>query len=116
MTRMIFRLIATAAGVPLSVYLLEGVNAGDWGQALIAGGALAAAYLVLRPLAKLITGALGLLTLGLLSILIDAWLVQLCAYALPGRFMVESFGWALACAVIVNTLRCLVGGLFRKRK
>jgi len=116
MTNMIFRLIATVAGVPLSVYLLEGVNALDWTQAVIAGGMLAAFYLVLRPIARLVTGVFNFLTLGLLSILIDGWMVQLCAQALEGKFTVDSYWWAVACAVIVNVLRFIMGGFRRKKK
>ena len=116
MTNMIFRLIATVAGVPLSVYLLEGVNAADWTQAVIAGGMLAAFYLVLRPIARLVTGVFNFLTLGLLSILIDGWMVQLCAQVLEGKFSVDSYWWAVACAVIVNVLRFLIGGMRKHKK
>lgn len=116
MVNMIFRLIATVAGVPLGVYLLEGVNAADWGQAVIAGGMLAAFYLVLRPIARLVTGVFNFLTLGALSILIDGWMVHLCAQVLEGKFSVDSYWWAVACAVIVNVLRFIMGGFRRKKK
>lgn len=116
MTNMMFRLIATVAGVPLSVYLLEGVRAADWEQAVIAGGILALLYLVLRPIVRLVTGVFNFLTLGILSVLIDGWMVQLCTQILKGKFEVDGFGWAVACAVVVNLLRLIVGKLRKRSK
>lgn len=115
MVRMIFKLVATVAAIPLSVHFLPGVHAASLETALIAGGILAALYLVLRPIARLITGVFNWLTLGLLSVFIDAWLVKLCTMALDGQFTVDNFLWAAACALVVNALRFVLGGLFKKR-
>ena len=115
MVRMLFKLAATVAAVPLSAHFLPGVHVANLEAALIAGGILAGLYLVLRPIARLITGVFNWLTLGLLSIFIDAWLVKLCTMALEGQFTVDNFLWAAACALVVNAMRFVLGGLFKKR-
>ena len=112
MVRMLFKLAATVVAVPLCVHFMPGVHAANLETALIAGGILAGLYLVLRPIARLITGVFNWLTLGLLSVFLDAWLVKLCQMAMEGQFTVDHFGWAIACALAVNALRFVVGGLF----
>ena len=115
MTSMIFRMIATVAAMPLCVYLLPGVSAPDYVISLVAGAALALMYLVLRPVFKLVLGVFNLFTLGLLYVALDAWLVQLCAQAMPQVLRVESFWWALAASGVINALRGLAGALFHKK-
>lgn len=114
MTRTIFQMIATIAAVPLCAHYLQGVQVVDMRYALIAGTVLSLIYLVLRPLVKLVTKVFSFLTLGLLSVVIDAWMVNLCALLTEGAFSVDSFWWACAVALVVNALRFVVGLLFRR--
>lgn len=116
MARMIFKLAATVAAVPLCVHFLPGVHATSLEAALIAGGILALLYLVLRPIAKLITGVFNFFTLGLLSIFIDAWLVWLCTLALKGQFRVDGVLWTVVCALAVNVIRFVLGLFAKKEK
>lgn len=115
MTRMVFQMLATIGAVPLCVHYLEGVHAPDLQFSLIAGVILALVYLLLRPLVRLVTKVFSILTLGLLSIVIDAWLVQFCQMFMNNGFYVDSFWWAALVAIIVNVLRFLVGMFFKKK-
>lgn len=108
----LFKILVTVAALPLCVHYLPGVWASDMTYAALAGGVLAGIYLVFRPVVKLLTKALTFLTLGALSLIIDAWLIELCALLMQGRFRVDSFLWALLVALIVNLLRLLIGILF----
>jgi len=111
---MIAELIATAGGVVLAEYLLDGVTSPDWQAALIAGGALALAYLLLRPILRLLTKPLGCLTLGLIGTLVDTALVWICAMYLPQYLTVSSLLFAAGTALIVNVCRAAAGLLFPK--
>jgi len=115
MTRTIFQMLVTIAAIPACVHYLEGVHATDMTYSLIAGVVMAVIYLVLRPAAKLVTKALTFLTLGLLSIVVDAWLVQLCALFMKGNFGVDSIWWAALVALIINAARLIVGALFGRK-
>ncbi len=116
MRSMALRFLACVGAVPLSVYLLPGVTAPDYTYAVVAGAVLGVIYLVLRPVMKLLLGLLGLITLGLIYVLLDAWLVQLCGWIMEGKFQVENFWWALATALIVNVARGIFGKLFKPAK
>jgi Predicted membrane protein len=115
MSGTIFQMLITVAAIPLCDYYLSGVHATDMTYALIAGAVMAAIYLILRPIAKLVTKALSFLTLGLLSIIVDAWLVQLCALFMKGNFQVDSIWWAALVALIINAARFIIGLLFGKK-
>ncbi len=114
---MIAELLATIAAVPLCVYLLEGVTAVDMQYAVMVGVCLAAVNLILRAPLHFLTKPLGCLTLGIFGTVVDAVLVELCAYLadqylLPGGFAVASFPWAIGVALCVNILRGVARLLF----
>ena len=113
MRSIIARFLACVGAVPLCVYLLPGVTAQDYTYAIVAGAVLGLIYITLRPVAKLLLGVFNVFTLGLLYVLLDAWLVQLCSSFMLGQFYVENFWWALATALIVNVLRSIFGKMFK---
>lgn len=119
MTSMVIRFLACVAAVPLCTYLFDPhvtVQGGDYTYAVIAGAVLGLIYLVLRPVMKLLLSILGILTLGLVYVLLDAWLVMLCCWVTEGKFQVEGFWWALAVAAVVNVSRSIFGKMFKSRK
>ena len=111
---MLAEFIATIGGMMLAVHLLPGLTAPDWKASALAGVIMAVLYLVIRPLAKLITKPLGCLTFGLIGIIVDTALMEACAWVMRDSLLVENVYWAAGAAVIVNTLRLLAGKLFDK--
>ena len=87
-----------------------------WRPPCKTGFALALLYLLLRPLARFLTGWLSCLSLGLSNILLDAGLVMLCAELMKESFWVAGFRYALLLALVINVARMLLGGLFKKKK
>ena len=75
------------------------------------GVVLAVLYLVLRPLMRLLLSVVNWLTLGLLYVAVDAWLVWTAIGMLDGAVTVDNFWWAVAIAFAVNAARTLVGAL-----
>lgn len=112
---MLAQAIATVAAVPVCVYLLEGVTAVSMEYALMTGAVLAVINLVLRAPLRFLTKPLGCVTMGLFGTVVDAALVELCAYFMQEGFHVASFAWALAAALIVNVLRGVLGRIFSRR-
>ena len=113
MRSMVFRFLACVGAIPLCVYLLPGVTATDYTYAVYAGAVLGVIYLILRPVAKLLLGVFNLFTLGILYVLLDAWLVQLCSWVMLDKFHVDGFLWTLATALIVNVSRSILGKMFK---
>ena len=107
--------LATIGGMMLAVHLLPGLSSPDWKASALAGAIMAVLYLVIRPLAKLITKPLGCLTFGLIGIIVDTAIVEACAWLMKDSLTVENVYWAAGAALIVNALRLLAGKLFKKK-
>lgn len=90
-------------------YLLPGVEATEPIAAVAAGTLLGLAYLILRPLLRLLTLPIGCLTLGLFNLAIDVGLIWLCSGLIDG-FAVATIVDALFSALLVNAVCAIVGG------
>jgi len=100
-------LISTGA-VAASAYLLPGVEVGTFGTALAVAVVLGILNAVLKPILILLTLPVTILTLGLFSFVITAAIVLLTASIVPG-FMVDSFWWGLAFALILGVVSAFFG-------
>lgn len=108
------RFIAGTLAVPLCCAVFPQIQAASFEAALLVGACLAVVYLALRPLLKLLTLPLGVLTLGLAGAVVDALLVYvLCTRVLPGMIVFEQIWWVAVMAVAVNVLRALAGRLVK---
>ena len=103
-----FRLLITTAAVPLCGYYLPGVRILDMTQAIILGAVLGAIYLLFRPVARLVLSVFNFCTLGLLYIVVDAWLVWTAAGFFQNGIVFQNFWWAAATAIVINVLRGVV--------
>lgn len=90
-------------------YLLPGVTAAEPQAAVAAGVILGLAYLVLRPLMRILTLPVGCLTLGIFNFVIDVGLIYLSTHLIDG-FMVDGIMSAVLSAVLVNSVCAIVGG------
>lgn len=108
MGALLARFLITALAIPLCARFMDGVIVVDLMNALILGAILGGGYTLLRPIIKLIMSVLNFCTLGLISIFVDAWAIQLAAGFVPDSVVFESYWWALAVAVAINASRMLV--------
>lgn len=99
------RFVVTVAAVPLCGEYMDGVHIADFGQGLLLGAALGLIYLLLRPLARLVTAVFNFCTLGLMHVALDAfWVWTAAGFFRPG-IQLDSVWWALAMAAVINVLR-----------
>ena len=87
---------------------MEGVIVVDLANALIVGAVLGLAYTLIRPVVRLILSVINFCTLGLVSIFVDAWFIQLAAGYVENSVVFESYWWTVAVAVAINAARTLV--------
>ncbi len=81
MLSFIIRIIGNAIALYVAFYLVPGfVVSGSWEQYLIAGLVLALLNLIVRPILKLISFPLILLTLGLFTFVINALILWMLDY------------------------------------
>lgn len=113
MLRFALRYIFGTLAFPLADYLLFGLWCRDLRSALLAGACLMLFYSVLRPLARLLSLAFNLLTLGLLGIVIDSALILLTVRLFPELVRVKGPEWAVLAALVINVVRSIAGRVVR---
>lgn len=110
----ILRFLITVAAVPVCGYFMDGVLIVDMANAILVGLCLAVIYTLLRPLIRMLLSVINFLTLGLLYVIVDAWLVVTAAGFIQNSVQFKSFWWALAVALLVNAARMIVDVLSGK--
>ena len=90
-------------------YLLPGVTAAEPQAAVAAGVILGLAYLILRPVMRILTLPVGCLTLGIFNFVIDVGMIYLSTYLIDG-LMVDGIMNMILSAVLVNSACAIVGG------
>jgi len=106
MTGLLLRWLILTAAILAAAYLLIGIEVRDFLSAFMAAAVLGILNAVLRPLLILLTLPLNILSLGLFTFVINAFLLKMASGLIPG-FEVHGFWTALAGALIIT----LVGGL-----
>jgi len=111
--KFIIRLFLSALAVVITAYLLPGVALEDYLSAIIVAGLLALLNVTVKPILVLFTFPLTIFTLGLFLLVINACMILLADYFIPG-FTVEGFWWALAFSLILSILTSLFSDLAGK--
>lgn len=109
MTRFLARLIFAALGLALAAYLLPGVSYNGLTDLLIAALLLGVVNAILRPILFVLTLPLTILTLGLFLLVLNAAMIGLVAWMLPG-FTVDGLVPGILAAIITG-LASWVGGI-----
>jgi putative membrane protein len=106
----IIKFFLTGLGVLLTAYLLPGVHVENYGQALLVALVLSIANVIVKPLLILFTIPLTVLSLGLFLLVINAIIILMVDYFVPG-FSVDGFSWALAFSLILSVFNSLFSDL-----
>lgn len=111
---MIARFIVSAVAVFVTAWALEGVTVEPWWAALIVAAVLGLVNTFIRPVVKLLSLPVNIITLGLFTLVINALMVLLCAWLVGDHFKVEGFWWAMAFSVVMTIVNWFMG-LFVKK-
>lgn len=101
MAGFILRILIVAAGLWLATALIPGIAADGIGALVWAAVALGVINAIVRPLIVLLTLPVTLLTLGLFLLVINAGMLNLADWFVPG-FRVDGFFSALFGAIVVS--------------
>jgi putative membrane protein len=110
----LLRFLLTGLAVVLTAYLLPGVDVDGYGTALLVALVLAVANVVVKPVLVLLTIPVTVLTLGLFLLAINAIIILLVDYVVPG-FEVDGFWWALFFSVILSLFNSLFADMTKER-
>ena len=107
MKGVLLRWLVLTAAVLTAAWLLDGIRVSGFLPALLAAALLGILNAVLRPLLIVLTLPLNILTLGLFTFVINALLLLLVSYLIPG-FDVVGFWTAVLGALIISAASWLL--------
>ena len=90
---------------------MRGVQLKNYWTALGVAIVLAILNLLIRPFIVLLTLPLNILTLGLFTLVINAWILMIADKMIDG-FSLDGFGWAVLFGLIISVLNSLLLILF----
>jgi putative membrane protein len=106
----LINIILTGLAVGIADYLIPGVAIQSFWTAIIVGVVMGLINALIRPLVIILTLPINILTLGLFTFVINALMILLAAWIVPG-FSVTGFWAALLFSVIVSLLKMLFNSL-----
>ena len=110
----IIRFLLSSLAVLLTSYLLPGVDVKHFGYALLVAAALSIAKVLVKPVLIILTIPVTILTLGLFLLVINALIILLVDYFVPG-FEVRGFWWALAFSLILSVFNSMFADISKDR-
>jgi putative membrane protein len=105
---LIISLLLNALSLYIASYVLDGVKIDNIQAALIAGVLLGVANFVVKPVLKLLAMPITLLTLGLFLLVINALVLLLVDYFVPG-FEIQGFLTAVLLGIVIWALNLIYG-------
>lgn len=115
MLNKIIKFLALGGVVWLCAQYLDGISVNQYTDAIIAALVLAIVNSLIRPILSIISLPITLLTFGLFSLVLTAFMVEIMDYFVSG-IDVHSFWWALLLGVIVSSANSLIDRLLNKPK
>jgi putative membrane protein len=110
MTGFILRAVISALGLWFATRWVDGLRIDDAMTLLLAGALLGIVNGFVRPLAIILTFPITLVTLGLFLLVVNAGMLSLVAWVLPG-FFVAGF-WSAFWGALIVSLTGWVGSWF----
>ncbi|HOF50561.1 MAG TPA: phage holin family protein [Candidatus Colwellbacteria bacterium] len=93
--------VISAVAIIIAAYVLPGVNVDGFLAALVLAVVLGAINAFIKPIILFLTFPINIVTLGLFTLVINAGLVILASYIVPG-FSVASFWWAMLFSIVLS--------------
>jgi putative membrane protein len=112
---MLLSWIATAAGLLIGDFFLRGVFVGGIFWALLAAALLGLVNATIKPILFILTLPINLLTLGLFTFVINAMMLGLVSWIMPG-FEVRSLMTGIGLAIVVAIVHALAVHFFGRKE
>ncbi len=107
---MLINLIVNALGFYVTAYIVPGIHIDDLQSLAIVSIVWGVLAIVLRPILILLTLPVNILSLGLFTFVINAFMILIVSSIVPG-FRVDNFGVALLGAIVLSLLNVVLGRL-----
>ena len=108
--KLIIKWLCYALAIVFIAWLLPGIEVSSFVSALIVAIVLGLINVFIKPILLFITLPLNIITLGLFTLIINAFLLWLAGYLSPG-FEVEGFWSALLGSIILSVLSTAINSM-----
>jgi putative membrane protein len=105
---LIIRWILNTLALFLVVKIVPGFFYRDWVTLAIAAAVLGLLNAIIRPILFVLTLPLTVVTLGLFLLVLNAIMLELTAWLVPG-FDINGFGWAMVGALVLSIVSLVTG-------
>lgn len=122
--RFVYRVIANAVGIWLAAELVTGVSLetdGTWQNTVVVVAVIAAVFtaanMIVRPIVKLLTFPLYILTLGLFFLVVNALMLLLTSRVTDWfdyGLHIKGFGTAVLASIIISIISTIVSAVLRQ--
>jgi putative membrane protein len=112
MTKFLLRAVIAAVGLWLATLLVSGLHISDPMTLILAALLLGICNAFVKPILVILTLPITILSLGIFLLVINAAMLALVAWMLPG-FTISGFGAALLGAIVVS-ITGLIGSMLTK--
>jgi putative membrane protein len=100
---LLIRWIVNTLALFVVVQFVPGFHSTSWVSLAIAAAVLGLLNAIVRPLLFILTLPITVVTLGLFLIVLNAIMLELTAWLVPG-FDIRGFGWAMAGALVLSVI------------
>lgn len=107
-TTILTKIILGGISVLIADFLLSGVQIDDWTTSFLLAAVIILINFTLKPLMILLTLPITLITFGLFLLVINAVVILIAAYLIPG-FQVDGFWWAMGFAIVLSLINWVFG-------
>ncbi|PLY01823.1 MAG: phage holin family protein [Desulfuromonas sp.] len=114
MQGLVLRWLILAAAIIIAAYLFPGIEISGLGTALFAAMVLGFLNAFFRPILLLLTLPINVLTLGLFTFVINAFLLQMTSGVIGG-LVVSGFGSALLGSLIISIVSGLLSSFINSQ-
>lgn len=115
MKRLVLRIAVNVFAIYLASMIIPAVVINSVGAGLLAGAVLTLLNTFVRPLLLLITLPVNLITLGLFTLTVNAWMLMLTT-SLVGGLVIPGFWLALLASLPVALVNLLLNHWFRRTR
>ena len=107
--RLIWRLLINAAAVWVAAYVIPGIDFdGEWTDLLIVAAIFGLVNAFIRPIVKLLTLPVTLVTLGLFTIVINGFMVMITTWLMDSLSLTGSFFEQFLVAILASLVISVV--------
>lgn len=105
--KLLARWLVNSVALVVAAYLLPKIDIASWQAAVIAGALLGLLNTFVRPVLRLVSLPINLLTMGLFTLVINGAILMILDWLMEG-LTISGFLWAIVGALVVSILTSIV--------